>query len=112
MTEPEKIDVHDPRIARCIDRYWRTNLRIMTALLLVWAVAGLGLGGLLADRLNTISIGGFPLGFWFAQQGSIIVFVILILIYALLLNRLDATHHEELQGLRSENSRNREVPTP
>lgn len=94
------VDVRDPRIAEAIARYWRKNVRIMAVLLLVWAAAGLGCGVLFADVLNRFSIGGFPLGFWFAQQGSILVFVVLILIYALLLNRLDAEHHEELEKIR------------
>ncbi len=81
-------------------RYWRSNLKIMMVLLVAWAVAGLGCGVLFADSLNAYSLGGYPLGFWFAQQGSIIVFVILILIYSLLLNRLDDRHHAEMQGLR------------
>ena len=96
----EPIDVHDPRIVDAIDRYWRKNVAIMVVLLAVWAVAGLGCGVLFADSLNRFRIGGFPLGFWFAQQGSILIFVLLILIYGLLLNRLDARHHEELQHLR------------
>ncbi len=96
------VNVRDPRVAAAIARYWRKNLRIMAVLLVVWAAAGLGCGVLFADALNRYSIGGFPLGFWFAQQGSILVFVLLILIYALLLNRLDAEHHEELEQLRSE----------
>ena len=83
-----------------LKRYWRTNLKIMMVLLFVWAIAGLGCGVLFADALNAYSLGGYPLGFWFAQQGSIIVFVILILIYSLLLNRLDARHHAEMVGLR------------
>jgi putative solute:sodium symporter small subunit len=64
---------------------------------LAWAAAGLGCGVLLADRLNDsgITLGGFPLGFWFAQQGAIIVFILLILIYALAMNRLDARHHRD-----------------
>ncbi len=69
--------------------YWRKNVTIMIVLLAIWAFVGLGCGVLFADWLNQFSLGGFPLGFWFAQQGSIIVFIILILIYAILLNRLD-----------------------
>ena len=83
-----------------IDRYWRANLRVMAVLLLIWAAVGLGCGVLLADVLNQHRLGGFPLGFWFAQQGSIITFVLLILAYALALNRLDDRHHRELEELR------------
>ena len=98
----EKIDLHDPRIGDSIDRYWRKNVLIMVVLLVVWAVVGLGCGVLIADRLNDFNLGGFPLGFWFAQQGSIVVFVLLILVYAVLLNRLDAQHSAELRELRRE----------
>lgn len=97
MTEP---DLSQPSVRAALKRYWRSNLAIMYSLLAVWAVAGLGCGVLLADRLNTVRIGGFPLGFWFAQQGAIVVFVLLILVYALLMNRLDAKHHREITGAR------------
>ncbi len=100
----EKIDLHDTRIVECIDRYWRKNMLIMALLLIIWAVVGLGCGVLLADRLNHFSLGGFPLGFWFAQQGSIIVFILLILAYSILLNRLDAQHAQELQQYRADGS--------
>lgn len=96
-TEPSP---RDARVADAINRYWRRNIAIMSILLLVWAAAGLGAGVLWADTLNAWSLGGIPLGFWFAQQGSIIIFVVLILIYAVLLNRLDRQHHEELVALR------------
>ena len=89
----------DPRVAEAIGRYWKRNLSIMAVLLVIWAAAGLGAGVLFADTLNTWSLGGIPLGFWFAQQGSIMVFVVLILVYALLLNRLDRQHHEELAAI-------------
>ena len=69
--------------------YWKINLRYLAILLSIWFLASYGCGILFADTLNTIRIGGFKLGFWFAQQGSIYVFVILIFIYVALMNRLD-----------------------
>jgi len=71
----------------------------MAVLLAVWAFVGLGCGVLFAEWLNGFRLGGFPLGFWFAQQGSILTFVVLILIYGLALNRLDADHHRELERI-------------
>jgi len=77
-------------LARLRAAYWRANLRLMAVLLTVWAAAGLGAGVLFAGWLNQFTVlGGVPLGFWFAQQGSIIVFVLVILVYALLSNRRD-----------------------
>ena len=79
-----------------LQRYWRKNMWTMFVLLTIWAVVGLGFGVLLADQLNAVSIGGFPLGFWFAQQGSILVFVLLILAYALLMNLFDRQYHGDI----------------
>ena len=62
--------------------YWRENLRLVGILLLIWFVVSFGFGILLVDVLNQIQIAGFKLGFWFAQQGSIYVFVILVFVYA------------------------------
>ncbi len=70
-------------------RYWHTNLRYLAILLGVWFLVSYGFGILLVDQLDTIRIGGFKLGFWFAQQGSIYVFIILIFVYVRLMNRLD-----------------------
>jgi len=101
-TEPSPLDeslVQDPRVRAAIARYWRRNVAFMAGLLGVWAVVGLGCGVLLADVLNGFQLGGFPLGFWFAQQGSILVFVVLILVYALGMTRLDRAHHAELEAL-------------
>jgi putative solute:sodium symporter small subunit len=69
--------------------YWRANLRVMAILLAVWFASSFLPGILLVEQLNRLRVGGFPLGFWFAQQGSIVVFVLLILIYALWMDRLD-----------------------
>ncbi len=69
--------------------YWRINLRYLLILLVVWFIASFGCGILFADQLNTIRIGGFPLGFWFAQQGAIYIFVLLIFVYVRLMNNLD-----------------------
>jgi putative solute:sodium symporter small subunit len=73
--------------------YWRTNLRYVAILLSIWAVVSFGFGILLVEPLNRIRIGGFQLGFWFAQQGSIYTFVLLIAIYVWLMNRLDRRCH-------------------
>jgi putative solute:sodium symporter small subunit len=71
--------------------YWRRNIRYVSILLVVWFVVSYGFGILLAESLNAITVPGtaFPLGFWFAQQGSIYAFVVLIFIYVKLMNRLD-----------------------
>ncbi len=92
------------RAARALIRYWRTNIRIMAVLLGLWALAGLGAGILFADVLNAYRIPGtgFPLGFWIAHQGSIIVFVLLILVYCLYMNRLDKRHRRELETTEQE----------
>ena len=89
----------DPRARACIARYWRRNVALMVGLLAVWAAVSLGAGVLFADTLNGVRIGGFRLGFWFAQQGSILVFVVLIFVYALVMGKLDRDHHAELQAL-------------
>ncbi len=69
--------------------YWKTNLKYLLVLLLIWFTVSFGFGILLVDQLNKIRFGGFKLGFWFAQQGAIYVFVILIFVYIYLMNRLD-----------------------
>ena len=69
--------------------YWKTNLKYLVILLSISFTVSFGFGILLAEQLNQIKMGGFKLGFWFAQQGSIYVFVILIFIYIYLMNRLD-----------------------
>ncbi len=69
--------------------YWRSNIRYMLVLLSIWAVVSYCCGILFVRELNAIYLGGFPLGFWFAQQGSIFTFVVLIFVYFVLMDRLD-----------------------
>ena len=70
-------------------RYWQSNLRLLGKLLFVWFVFSFGCGIILADWLDQFSIFGFKLGFWFAQQGAIYVFVVLIFVYARQMKSLD-----------------------
>jgi putative solute:sodium symporter small subunit len=69
--------------------YWRRNLVYIVALLAVWFCVSFVAGILVADELDAYRLGGFPLGFWFANQGSEIAFVVLIFVYVWLMNRLD-----------------------
>ena len=77
--------------------YWKTNLRLIIVSLIVWFVVSFGFGILLVEQLNTIQLGGYSLGFWFAQQGSMYIFVALIFIYAAKMNKLDREYdvHED-----------------
>ncbi|MDC1464485.1 DUF4212 domain-containing protein [Polaribacter sp.] len=70
-------------------KYWNKNLKYLAILLSIWFLVSFVFGILLVDELNLIRIGGFKLGFWFAQQGAIYVFVILIFVYIKLMNKLD-----------------------
>jgi putative solute:sodium symporter small subunit len=69
--------------------YWRANIKYVLILLIIWFIVSYCAGILFKDELNTIKIGGFKLGFWFAQQGAMYVFVILIFVYVRLMNKLD-----------------------
>ncbi len=69
--------------------YWRANRRLILVLLAIWAFVSYGCGILFVEQLNRFQIGNMPLGFWFAQQGAIYVFVVLIFVYAFLMDRLD-----------------------
>jgi putative solute:sodium symporter small subunit len=69
--------------------YGKENLKYLAILLSIWFIVSFGFGILLVDQLNAIKLGGFKLGFWFAQQGSIYVFVVLIFVYIRLMNKLD-----------------------
>lgn len=74
--------------------YWRANLKILIILLLIWFMVSFGFGIIFSDFLDQYQIGGFKLGFWFAQQGSIYSFVILIFIYVHLMNKLDKKYKD------------------
>jgi putative solute:sodium symporter small subunit len=82
-------------------RYWSGTVRTIALLLLLWAGFGLGCGVLWADALNAWSLGGFPLGFWFAQQGSLLAFLVLIGIYAVAMGRFDRRLRAELEAARA-----------
>jgi putative solute:sodium symporter small subunit len=74
---------------RDLKKYWKTNLKYLGILLSIWFLVSYVLGIILVEELNTIRFGGFKLGFWFAQQGSIYFFVLIILVYIKLMNKLD-----------------------
>jgi putative solute:sodium symporter small subunit len=71
------------------DAYWKANLKLVGVCLTIWFVVSYLFGIILVDQLNAISLGGYKLGFWFAQQGSMYVFVALIFFYAYRMNKLD-----------------------
>ncbi len=77
--------------------YWKATLGLLTKILVVWFLVSFGAGILFAPMLNSISLGGYPLGFWFAQQGSIYVFIALIFFYAKKMGEIDRQFdvHEE-----------------
>ena len=79
----------DATTERNAEAYWRANIRLVLKLLAVWFLASFGLGIIWVEPLNAFSIGGLKLGFFFAQQGSIYVFVVLIFVYARCMNRMD-----------------------
>ena len=78
MTEQERTEA-----------YWKANLKLVALCLSIWFVVSFLFGIILVEQLNAISLGGYKLGFWFAQQGSIFVFVVLIFFYAYRMNKLD-----------------------
>ncbi len=75
--------------------YWKANIRLIITLLIIWFAVSFGTGILFVDQLDQIQIGGFPLGFWFAEQGSIYVFVLLIVYYTYKMNKLDKQFNVE-----------------
>ena len=81
---------------RNIDQYWKKNIQIVSILLIIWFLASFGFGIILADYLDEISFFGFKLGFWFAQQGSILIFVAIIFIYIKSMRKLDQEFKENI----------------
>ena len=75
--------------------YWNANIKIVSILLIIWFLVSFGFGILFSDFLDQIKIGGFKLGFWFAQQGSIYIFVILIFVYVYLMQKLEKKNSQE-----------------
>lgn len=87
---PKHSEVEQPSIDhKIIDAYWKANLRLLAVLLSIWALVSFGCSVLFVDTLNQITFFGFPLGFWFAQQGSIICFVLLIFVYSHLMGKME-----------------------
>ena len=70
-------------------RYWRKNLLLMVILLTIWAIVSYGCSILFVEQLNAFTMAGFPVGFWFAQQGAIYVFVVLVFIYFFAMEKMD-----------------------
>ncbi len=85
----------DTRVAENKGAYWSANLRMITICLVIWALVSFGFGILLRPLISGIEVGGTDLGFWFAQQGSILVFLALIFFYAWRMNKLDKEHGVE-----------------
>jgi len=88
MTEPE-----DELAKRHARQYWRANLRLLGLLMSIWFMVSFGAGILFRDFLDQFMIGGFPLGFWFAQQGSIYVFIALIFYYSWKMHHIEQQYH-------------------
>ena len=82
--------------------YWKKNLQYLGILLAIWFIVSYGFGILIVDELDRFRFGGFKLGFWFAQQGAIYVFVVLIFVYVFLMNRLDKKYDFDEKEIKQE----------
>ena len=80
--------------------YWKINMRIMSILLLIWFLVSFVFSIILVDNLNDLNFFGFKFGFWWAQQGSIFVFVILVFVYSILMDRVDKEYQAQAKGRR------------
>ena len=85
---------HDSETLKEIDveAYWRANVKVLVVLLSIWAFVSFGCGVLFSDWLDQFSIGGFPLGFWFTQQGTMLCFVVIIFIYHIWMKKIERAH--------------------
>lgn len=88
----------DRNRAEAARAHWRANRRVMTVLLAIWFAVSYGLGIAFVEPLNRFRVGGFPLGFWFAQQGGIYAFVVLIAVYAVWMDRIDRRYEERCRN--------------
>ncbi|MDG2169017.1 MAG: DUF4212 domain-containing protein [Opitutales bacterium] len=88
-------DSSDPNSGNSHAAYWRANIKVLLILVGVWFFASFGMGIIAVDFLDEFAFMGFPFGFWMAQQGSIVVFLIIIAIYAIVMNRMDKRHGVE-----------------
>jgi len=77
--------------------YWKVNIRIMSILLSIWFLVSFGFSIIFVDKLNELNLFGFKFGFWWAQQGSIFTFVILVFVYSILMNRVDREYQKEIK---------------
>jgi len=91
----------DPLLIAEQKRFWRANITLTVTLLVLWALVGPILGIVLVEPLNQYYIGGFPLGFWFAQQGATIGFILIILVYAIVMDLLDKAHRRNVARINS-----------
>jgi putative solute:sodium symporter small subunit len=85
-------DEHEGEPAYGAGDYWRQNVRLLLGLMAVWFIVSFGFGILLRDWLDRFILGGYPLGFWFAQQGSIYAFIILIFVYVVRMRAIERRH--------------------
>lgn len=86
--------------------YWRENIRILQIMLTVWIVVSFFLSIIFADELDTVRLGGFGLGFWMAQQGSIYIYVVMIYVYIWLMDKLDKKYGVDETSLHDSNREN------
>jgi putative solute:sodium symporter small subunit len=93
---------HDPRVVAADNRFWRANLTLILTLLALWAAISLGAGVVWIEALNAVKIGAIPLGFWMAQQGAILGFVVIIAIYVAVIGPLEKRHQRTVHAIHLE----------